>query len=173
MHCSHVVLKVFSVLLRIPVIWVKAFWRNWIELGVDRLVKGEMTVGELVISDGGSTTGSWRFWVGIVSGSVRSSGKTVLDFKSSSFWAGLKLVFIKNAHDWICDQWLRFYGCLTRSESREKCLEEISCKKWTRCKIGWDAQRSRWSREKGCSSRGTWLCCHLICLYVMTRREKV
>lgn len=44
MHCWHVVLKVFSVLLRIWVISLKAFWRNWIESGVERLVKGEITV---------------------------------------------------------------------------------------------------------------------------------
>ena len=80
MHCWHVVLKVFSVLLRIWVISLKAFWRNCIEAGVERLVKGEITVGELVNSDGGSTTGSWTFWVGMVSGLVRSSGKTVLAY---------------------------------------------------------------------------------------------
>jgi hypothetical protein len=48
MHCWHVVLKIFSVLLRIWVISLKAFWRNWIEAGVERLVKGEITVGDLV-----------------------------------------------------------------------------------------------------------------------------
>ena len=81
MHCWHVVLKVFSVLLRIWVISLKAFWRNWIEAGVERLVKGEITVGDLVNSEGGSTTGSWTFCVGMVSGLVRSSGKTVLAYK--------------------------------------------------------------------------------------------
>ena len=80
MHCWHVELKVFSVLLRICVIWVKAVWRSAIDPGVERLVEGEITVGELVNSEGGSTTGSWRFCVGMVSGFVRSSGKTVLDY---------------------------------------------------------------------------------------------
>ena len=81
MHSWHVVSKVFSILLRIWVISVKEFWRNWIEAGVERLVKGVITVGDLVRSDGGSTTGSCTFCVGMVSGLVRSSGKTVLAYK--------------------------------------------------------------------------------------------
>ena len=47
---------------------------------MERLVKGEITIGELVNSDGESTTGSWRFCIGMVSGLVRSSGKRVLAY---------------------------------------------------------------------------------------------
>ena len=92
------------------------------------------------------------------------------------FEHGFKLAFIKTTHDYIRDEWLRLYGGLSRSKSREKCSKEVSRKEWTGCKVGWDAQRSRWSRKKGCSRRRTrcrycWVW-RLFCLYVVTRREK-
>jgi hypothetical protein len=67
----------------------------------------EITVESFPRREGGSTTGSCKFAVGMTFGFVRLRGNTVLDYGKCQMCSEPREA-VQHTHNWICDKRLGF-----------------------------------------------------------------